>query len=37
MNKYSIIGPPGAGKSTQATLLAKAYGLVRISVGNLFR
>ena len=37
MNKYSIIGPPGAGKSTQATLLAKAHGFVRISAGDLFR
>ena len=37
MNKYSIIGPPGAGKSTHATLLAKAHGLVRISAGDIFR
>ena len=37
MNKYSIIGPPGGGKSTQATLLAKAHGFVRISVGDIFR
>lgn len=32
-----MIGPPGAGKSTQAQLLAKAHGLVRISAGDIFR
>jgi adenylate kinase len=37
MNKYIIIGPPGAGKSTQAIMLAKAHGYVRISVGDIFR
>ncbi len=37
MNKFAIIGQPGAGKSTQASLLAKSYDLVRISVGDIFR
>lgn len=37
MNKFAIIGQPGAGKSTQALMLARAYDLVRISVGDIFR
>lgn len=37
MNKYVILGAPGAGKSTQAVLLAKGLGFVRISVGDIFR
>jgi adenylate kinase len=37
MNKYILIGPPGAGKSTQASMLADAHDLVRISVGDIFR
>lgn len=37
MNKYIMIGPPGAGKSTQASTLADAHGFVRISVGDIFR
>jgi adenylate kinase len=32
-----IIGPPGAGKGTQATLLAEAYGIPTISTGDIFR
>ncbi|PRY67574.1 adenylate kinase [Glaciihabitans tibetensis] len=32
-----IIGPPGAGKGTQAALLAEAYGIPTISTGDIFR
>ena len=37
MNKFVIVGPPGAGKSTQAQMLAHVHGFVRISVGDIFR
>jgi adenylate kinase len=32
-----IFGPPGAGKGTQAELLAKKYGLAHLSSGDLLR
>jgi adenylate kinase len=32
-----IIGPPGAGKGTQATVLSDELGVVHISTGDLFR
>jgi adenylate kinase len=38
MPKYIVLlGPPGAGKGTQAALIAKQLGLAHISSGNIFR
>ena len=32
-----LLGPPGAGKGTQAGIIAKEFGLVHVSSGDLFR
>lgn len=37
MRKYVIMGVQGSGKGTQAKLLAEAYELEHISVGDIFR
>ncbi|MEK9174066.1 MAG: nucleoside monophosphate kinase, partial [Patescibacteria group bacterium] len=35
---YVLLGPPGSGKSTQATLLKNKYSLAHIDIGSeLFR
>jgi len=37
MTRLLLIGPPGAGKGTQATLLAETFGIPAISTGDIFR
>ncbi len=38
MTKYIVLlGPPGAGKGTQAQIIAEKYDLVHVSSGDLFR
>ncbi len=34
---YVLLGPPGAGKGTQAKVIADRFGLVHVSSGDLFR
>ena len=37
MSRFLLIGPPGAGKGTEAALLANAYSIPAISTGDIFR
>ena len=37
MTRLLIVGPPGAGKGTQAALLSEALGVPTISTGDIFR
>jgi adenylate kinase len=37
VSRLLIIGPPGAGKGTQAGLIAQSFGIPAISTGDIFR
>ncbi len=37
MTRFLIVGPPGAGKGTQAARIAESFGIPAISTGDMFR
>ena len=37
MTRLLLVGPPGAGKGTQAAILAETFGIPAISTGDIFR
>lgn len=37
MHRVVFVGPPGAGKGTQAAILARALGIVHLSTGDVLR
>ena len=37
MTRLLIVGPPGAGKGTQAARIAEKYRIPTISTGDIFR